>query len=213
MPTKRSGKSGLRQLTSKPVSSEECRNAALVLKHAHDSASALLKAFNLAKSQRGGKVVRGMTTDPEQDLLRAMLVMAAAGLDAMAKQLIEDSLPALVQIDPAVKKGLETFIARRIKGDGESTRGLSGGKFVARILAAPSHQAQVIREYIEELTGGSLQSVGELRRTAEALGVRITATDDRTLQPIFNIRNTIIHELDMNLQGDRRSATFARRVT
>ena len=80
----------LRELTNRPVASEACQGAALILKHTHDSASALLKAFNLAREGRGRP--RGMTTDEEQDLLRAMVVMAAAGLDAMAKQLIRDGL-------------------------------------------------------------------------------------------------------------------------
>jgi hypothetical protein len=41
-------------------------------------------------------MLRGMSTDEEQDLLRAMLVTAAPGLDAMTKQLIRDALPKVV---------------------------------------------------------------------------------------------------------------------
>src|SRR5712691_1458226 len=60
-----------------------CKSAGRILETAHDSAGALLKAFDLARTQRGRSA--GMSTDQEQDLLRAMLVMAAAGLDGMVK--------------------------------------------------------------------------------------------------------------------------------
>ena len=197
------GEPKLRELTNRPVSSELCQNAALILKHAHDSASALLKAFNLAKAGRGK---RGMTTDEEQDLLRAMVVMAAAGLDAMAKQLIRDTLPALVGVEASVKDGLEKFVVRQIRGEAEGVDVLTGGKFLGRILAASSHQTQVIEEYIKELTGGSLQSAEELVRTASALGIQPQGlgADIKILREVFGVRNKIIHELDMNLEGDRR---------
>jgi len=173
------GEPKLRELTNRPVSSELCQNAALILKHAHDSASALLKAFNLAKAGRGK---RGMTTDEEQDLLRAMVVMAAA------------------------KDGLEKFVVRQIRGEAEGVEALTGGKFLGRILAASSHQTQVIEEYIKELTGGSLQSAEELVRTASALGIQPQGlgADIKILREVFGVRNKIIHELDMNLEGDRR---------
>ena len=67
-----------------------CSKAAVILARTHESADALLKAFELAQQERG--TPRGMSTDDEQDLLRAMLVMTAAGLDSMLKQLIRDAL-------------------------------------------------------------------------------------------------------------------------
>jgi len=60
-----------------------------------------------------------MTTDEEQDLLRAMLVMAAAGLDSMTKQLIRDALPQVVHRTGAAREGLEKFLARQLTGDVE----------------------------------------------------------------------------------------------
>ena len=81
-----------------------CGKAAIILKVSHESADALLKAFELAQTGRGAP--RGMTTDEEQDLLRAMLVMAAAGLDSMLKRLIRDCMPSLVKANPQVREGL-----------------------------------------------------------------------------------------------------------
>ncbi len=154
-----------------------------------------------------------MTTDEEQDILRAMLVMAAAGLDAVAKQLIRDSLPALVEADSSVREGLERFVSQQIRGDGDAPEVPAGRRFLARVLAAPSQQVQVIEEYIQELTGGSLQSVEELARTASALGIdpnRELATDFPALREVFRIRNSIVHELDMDLAGDRRKRILRR---
>jgi len=216
MPTKKKRKakkqSRLRELTRTPVSSELCRQAALTLKHAHDSASSMLKAFDLVRAERGSPV--GMTTDEEQDLLRAMLVMAAAGLDAMVKQLIRDSLPKLVEIDSDVRKGLEKFVERRIRNGGEDTDVLGGRTFLARVLAAPEQQRQVIEEYIKELTGGSLQSPNDIMRTASALGVpkKSLGIDLQKLKRIFDIRNKIIHELDIDLKGERRKRNIRRRA-
>jgi len=185
---------------------EACNKAAVILERRHDSADALLKAFELAHEKRGTR--RGMTTDDEQDLLRAMLVMAAAGLDSMLKQLIRDAMSALVKVSPPVREGLEKFVTRSIRGDAESLESLSGSKFLGRVLAAESPQTQVIEEYIRDLTGGSLQSAPELAKTTAALGLSRVKVDVHRFEEVFDIRNKIIHELDINLDGDDVSGTY-----
>ena len=167
--------------------SPACGKAAVILERTHYSADALLKAFEIAQNQRGKP--RGMTTDDEQDLLRAMLVMAAAGLDSMLKQLIRDAMPALVKASPAVREGLEKFVTRSIRGDAEVGEPLSGAKFLARVLAAESQQTQVIEEYIRDLTGASLQSASELAKASQALGVTSVKVDVAGFKLIFDVRN------------------------
>jgi hypothetical protein len=180
----------------------ECEKGALILERTHDSADAILLAFELVRQQRGNP--RGVLTDNEQDLLRAMLVMAAAGLDSMVKQLIRDALPRLARADDTVREELEKFIARSIRGDPALAEPANASKFFARILAAGSTQAKVIEEYVRDLTGGSLQSTSELNRVTAALGVQGIHLDQIALRGIFDVRNKIIHELDINLSGDRR---------
>ena len=192
---------------------EHCHKAAVILKSAHASATALLDAFKLTRERRGteGASPRGMTTHAEQDCLRAMLVMAAAGLDAMMKQIVRDALPALVASDDAVKEEFEKFISRRIRGEGGLVEPASSRDFLARILAAPSHQSQAIEEYIQDLAGGSLQSPKELMRISQALGLRpLTKENQRKLRKIFDIRNDIIHELDINFAEPRRIRNMRR---
>jgi hypothetical protein len=184
--------------------------SALILNYAHESGSALLKAFEIARRERAAS--RGMTTDEEQDLLRAMLIIGAAGLDAMLKQLIRDSMPILAKMDKAVLDELEKFVARQIRGDVETTDVTAGTRFLARILAAPEQQKQVIEEYIKELTGGSLQSSEELMRTVRALGIEpgSVGAHPQKLKPIFEIRNKIVHEMDIDLTKTRRKRNLRR---
>ena len=186
---------------------DACQNAKSILEYAHATASSLLGAY---ETIRGGRQsARGTTTDQEQDLLRAMLVMAAAGLDGMAKQLIRDTMKLLIARDETVKKGLETFIYRQMRGDIDLPEVASRNKLLARLLAAPSPQGQAIEEYIRALTGGSLQSAAEVLRIGRAFGlppsdIGMDKENESNVQKIFDIRNKIIHELDMNLEGQQR---------
>jgi hypothetical protein len=193
-----------------------CEKAALILEHTHDSATALLKAFDLVRSRKGsgeGKGPVGMTTDEEQDILRAMLVMGAAGLDSMAKQLIRDCLPLLVFVDPLAHEGLERFLAQRVEGDLESSTAGRAPRFLARLLASPNLQAGATEQYVAHLTSASLQSAEELRRIAAAFGLTTEqlTTDFASLKSIFDVRNKIIHELDVNLDAPRRSRNIRRK--
>lgn len=202
----------LRNLDLSNVTKSEIQDARTILEYAHTSASAILKAYGLAKDQRGAP--RGMTTDEEQDLLRAMLVMAAAGLDGMLKQLIRDSMPTLAALDGDVRTNLQKFITRQIRGEPETPDLTPGAKFLGKILAASSHHVQVIEEWIGYLTAGSLQSPRELFKISEAfsLNPKTIPLNREMLKEIFEIRNNIIHELDIDLSGDRRKRNLRRQT-
>lgn len=174
-----------------------------IIKYTHESTAAFHAAFGTVKAARAKA---GSSTDEEQDLLRAMLVMTAAGLDSAIKQIIRDSLPAIIKTDKAALTELEGFVAKRLRGD-EDGNGLVPSKFLARVLSAQSHREQIIEEYIKELTGSSLQSAQELFKASKALGINpsdvgITETE---LKPIFVIRNKIIHELDIDFEHPKRN--------
>ncbi|MBI3458180.1 MAG: hypothetical protein HY002_20600 [Candidatus Rokubacteria bacterium] len=182
--------------------SERAQNAFEILLRARESADALLKAYDLYRAERGH--IGGISTDAEQDMLRAMLVMAAAGLDATAKQLVKDCLPTLAKKKGRVREGLEKFIARSIRPEDEATDSPSGPRFLGRVLAAGSTQDAVIEEYVRELTGGSLQSADQVFRVFSALGLPTDKIDRSRLQEIFLVRNKIIHELDIALEKKGR---------
>ena len=70
-----------------PKSGSLHENSQFILCSAHDAASSFLDTFNKVREARQAK---GTPTDEEQDLLRAMLLFATAGLDSMVKQLVTD---------------------------------------------------------------------------------------------------------------------------
>jgi hypothetical protein len=148
-----------------------------------------------------------MTTDNEQDLLRSMLVMAGAGLDATSKQLVQDTLPSLITSDDKAQNSFEKFVARRLGGDPASGQPGVNTRLLATVLASPTPQARLIDEYVSHLTGGSLQSTESLFEIAAALGADPTAIGlvPKELTPIFATRNKIIHELDINLEAHMRT--------
>jgi hypothetical protein len=148
-----------------------------------------------------------MTTDEEQDLLRAMLVMAAAGLDSMVKELVRDALPSVVFDDPQAKGGLERHISARVRS--------SDSDFLSKVLSSPGPSSAVVQDYVMQLTASSLQSAAELARAASALGLepRNVGIDFEQLRLIFDVRNKIIHELDINFEVKRRVRNVRRADT
>jgi hypothetical protein len=164
----------------------------------------LLTAFDDAKKKRGSP--RGILTDQEQDILRSALVMTCAGLDAALKQSIRDCLAYLLEESKQVRDGFEKFIKRRIGGDSSTLELVSGAKFLAIVLAEQSPRKRLIEEYIRELTGESLQSADQIMSTTAALGLdnKKLGLEIARLKEIFEIRNKIIHELDIDLDAKKR---------
>jgi len=209
---------GLKKLDFVKWSTIACDKACLILKHTHESSQALYAAYEIARAVRSIKkqkeseseekkefaTLRGMSTDEEQDLLRSMLVSAASGLDAMTKQLIRDALPKIIEIDKQALAELEKFVTRKLKDGTDDS--LERTPFLARVLTAPSTQKQIIEDYIGYLTKGSLQSSDELSRVTKAFGIsqKEVSIDHTKLRPIFESRNRIIHELDINFNVKRR---------
>jgi hypothetical protein len=186
------------------VAAAELQKAYSIYTYAHQSASSLVDAFTSAKVARGNK--RGVLTDQEQDILRAALVMACAGIDAVLKQAIRDSLSALLEKQPKVREGFERFIRRRIEGIADAESAPLRGQFLATVLADKEPRTRLIEQYVRELTGDSLQSWEELASATAALGLDAIkiGLDKSRLTEVFRIRNKVIHELDMDLAAKVR---------
>lgn len=180
--------------------------AATIYEYAVISANSTWAAYDLARLNRGKP--RGITTDQEQDLLRAMLVFAASGLDATLKRLVVDALPILVVSNDTVHDAFEKFCQKRLQSGDAEIIGVAP-KILARILAASNPQQQLIQDYVTELTGDSLQSVDQLFRVCAALGAnqKSTVGDAKELKQVFVARNEIVHEFDMNLAHPTRKRT------
>ena len=187
-----------------PSPKKRLQKAALIYEYTHTSASSLLTAFDDAKTNRGNP--REVLTDQEQDILRAALVMSCAGMDGSLKQGIRGCLQHLLDTDDQVRDGFEKFIRKRIGGESDILEMGGSAKFLARILADSSPRDRLIEEYIRELTGESLQSAEEVMRTVAALGMdhKALKLDIPRLKDTFQLRNEIIHELDIGLDAPKR---------
>ena len=194
---------GLRAKPSKPKADKLAR-AFQVVDYAHASASSLLDAFNAVGKERG----RGAPTIAQQDLLRAMLLTVGAGLDSCAKQLVEHALPVLAAAAGPSRDELVTFAVRRLRKGEETSAALDAKFLIEMMLGKP--EENLIKAFIAELTGTSLQSTAQLHRVAAVLGVSNdqklkAAIND--LQSAFEIRNKIAHEMDINFSKPGRNRT------
>ncbi len=185
---------------------EKLKNSYLILDHAHEAAKTLLGAFDIVKKKRKGGSIGG-TTDQEQDLLRSMLVLVAAGIDSMTKELIRNSLKIVLKKNKNAEIEFHKFVNRKLRLDAEDGSFKEVQNFLTSLIVADSLQDQAIAEYVLFLTSNSLQSTEEMIRAIRALGIGQdeVSVDAEELKRIFVIRNHIIHELDVLFGAPKRS--------
>ena len=178
--------------------SDACRDAIRVLIAATKSCSGFFDAY---QTSRTGKT-SGNSTDHEEDLLRAMTLFAASGLDAVAKQLLKDCLRDVTRLSPKAMEQLEKSIARSLSRDGKPN-----DKLLARFFVRESTFETSLELVHESFAGESLQSRGQLERAAAAFGIPLSAivTDNQMLDEIFRERNFMAHEMDVDLLQNNRS--------
>lgn len=145
---------------------------------------------------RAGK--SGPATHEEQDLYRAMLVFACAGLDVFVKQLVKKKIPQLVDRDAVAKDRFTAFVKKGLNLEDKKILNT-----LALALINQSPRDVLIAEYVGSLSEDSLQSVDELYRVAAASGLdcnSIFSNETRNaLKDAFKVRNEIVHEMDINI--------------
>jgi hypothetical protein len=137
------------------------QSAYVIICNAHKASAAFLKQFEDIRVYRKAK---GTPTDAEQDLMRAMLTFACAGLDSMMKQLVRDTLPTVVKND----EGASVMFVQRSKKTIYKDNTLNADLLLRAILTE-SPKDVLIEDLVRELTSGSLQSVDELFRVAATI--------------------------------------------
>ncbi|MFH9677935.1 hypothetical protein [Streptomyces globisporus] len=173
------------------------------LASAYDSVEAVLanlEIVRVARRQEDGDL-RGRLASNEEDLLRAALTFAGAGIDSALKQLIRDTLAVLVPINKDAASKFQTHAEARLSHE-------QAPKLLARYLTSGDPRQALIDDYVYELTGSSLQSTEQVQKVAGALGVTDAKLRKRIgeLKPLFVARNEIVHELDLKAPekpGDR----------
>lgn len=180
----------------------ETARARIAVDHAKSSVRNFSYAFRTVRQNRNAS---GAPTDGEQDLFRAAVAFAAAGLDISVKSLIRDSLKTLAEKDDKVAKGFEEYTRRKLKSDSGILGESEPSRFLAKILVSSSPYERLIEHYIYDLTGSSLQSLDELHKAASALDIDKALLKEKAsfLRESFIVRNDIIHELDVNFDTSR----------
>ncbi|MBI5466608.1 MAG: hypothetical protein HY975_00120 [Candidatus Kerfeldbacteria bacterium] len=156
--------------------------------------------YNLYKNRRAGTF--GPSTHIQQDIYRAMLVFACAGLDVFIKKLVHDKLPQLLAYDKNVEERFADFVGRDLRDD----KIVSIQRLLALALVNPNPRAPLLERYLREIAGGSLQSVGAVENVIKASCLEsekiITTQNRKPLQEAFGVRNEIIHEMDINVENN-----------
>jgi len=186
------------EIPTQPVS-EQCRDSHVILKATYQAADSFHTSF---ASIRDARTARGTPTDNEQDLLRACLVFAASGLDAVAKQLIGDALPSVIGTSPGAEQQFKTHVERQLKSDSDQLPSI-----VAAAISHANPRGHLIEGLQAHLTAGSLQSVEELMRVGAFFDIPSVdlVPNVEELKKAFTARNQIVHELDIDLSRSNRN--------
>lgn len=161
---------------------------------AYDSVGSLIETtYPVLRAQRDGS--RGRLTHAEQDLFRAAVVFAGAGVDAVLKEAMRACVPIAVESLAGARDKYLEFVTRYLQsGSAIDARRLAG------LLISEVPGATLLEEYIQGLTGSSLQSQSQVTAALAALGLqdeRALFRDSKALNPLFRTRNEIAHEMDM----------------
>jgi len=143
---------------------------------------------------------KGPSEQWEQDIYRAMLIFACAGLDVFLKRLIVLKLPTLIKVDEGIEKKFQEYVLSQMQRRGELTMST-----LALALITEHPRKVFLEAYVESFTGGSLQSADELERLSHAFALptkQIIKGKRSKLDEAFKIRNSIIHEMDINVQDN-----------
>ena len=142
--------------------------------------------------------------EEKQNILRAIIIFSCSGVDAIVKQLINDTLEYVIEHDEGAFNQFKQFSTKKIQNKSETNYNL-----LTELLVSEHPRKILISSLKNELTQNSLQSAEELFRVASYFNIetKILEPNDKELKRIFKVRNQITHELDVDMD----SKTFALR--
>ena len=131
-----------------------------------------------------------------------MLAFACAGLDSMIKQVVRDALESVIDRREGAHGNFRVYVEKRL-----ARQGTLDPKFLAEVLTGTDPRKVLIAELVGELTSQSLQSKDQVLRAASFFDIPSNALtpDIRLLDRIFQSRNQISHEMDVDLNQPNRN--------
>jgi hypothetical protein len=146
-----------------------------------------------------------------EDLLRAMLLFAGSGLDAVFKRLINDALPHVIARDPGAQHEFQKFAERRIRKSSSNEDSKAGPQIttdfalLAEMMVSTEPRKIMLKQLTRSLTNDSLQSRDQLLKAASyfAIGRNEFMRAHTITDAAFRARNEITHEMDADLDGQQ----------
>lgn len=158
-------------------------------KQAHD-----ILALGIETCQRLCDIAEPMESIDKAILLRSALIFGCSTLDSVGKRMVQDCLEEVINNDEGAQKIFESFISRQIKKEPE--------KVLARALSKPDYRSELIHVIQESVYGTSLQSYSQISELTAKFGIATSeVVSEDAGRKIFEIRQLVIHELDMNPDG------------
>lgn len=170
---------------------EKVKNSIVTLEKTHQIITRFLKVYeNIGRTRR----TRRNQTEEQTDVLRAMFVFSASGLDSVVKQLVKDCLEVIVRNNEGAQLQMKSFLFKKLKDRDAVDIGM-----LADLLSTPSPFDRGIKLIKDEFRDKSLQSAQELLSAGAYFDVNSTQITDNIpkLKEVFKSRNEIIHEMDI----------------
>ncbi|MFA4874404.1 MAG: hypothetical protein WC956_00600 [bacterium] len=147
-----------------------------------------------------GKKEKGAPLQIKQDILRAMVVIAGAALDATIKGIVKSCYYELVTHEEDVRSEAAKMIHRDVLKKLDDH-----GEMLAGAMLSKDLKEGLIDLVIEDITGESLQSTSKLIEVAKKLCVdKQIQINKRELNEAFIARNQIIHEMDLETSAKKK---------
>lgn len=145
----------------------------------------------------------------KQDLLRAIVLFSCSGIDAIVKQLVNDTLDYVIKHDEGAFNQFKMYTEKKLINRNDST---IDSKFLAELFTCDNPKDILINDLKHYLSGSSLQSPDELFKVGSFFNIETSKLENgkanhEELKKIFYIRNQITHEMDV----DMSSKDFVRR--
>lgn len=163
------------------------KNSKLILDSAQKTVSSFFEIYSELDKTKN---------EQKQDLLRAIILFACSAIDAILKQLINDTLDEVIKKDEGAFNKFKNFVEKKIK-NGSSE---NNSKLLSEIFISDDNPKEILIDMLKkELTANSLQSADELFKVASYFNIETTNIEK--MREIFIERNCITHEMDINIKS------------